>query len=75
VKSDHAPLQWLSSNKDTNSRRMRWTLLLQEYEFSIKHIKGKDNRIADPLSRYPVEPKLLFCLGKGEMCGESETLP
>ena len=29
---------------------MRWCLMLQEYNIDIKHIKGKDNIIADTLS-------------------------
>jgi hypothetical protein len=54
VKTDHAPLQWLNDNKKQSSRRMRWALLLQPYDFTIKYIRGKDNFIADVLSRYPV---------------------
>lgn len=55
VRTDHAPLQWLMENKNTTSRRMRWALALQPYEFSVEYIKGSDNFIADVLSRYPVE--------------------
>lgn len=54
IKTDHAPLQWLSDNKDMCSRRMRWSLALQSYSFVVKYIKGKDNTVADVLSRYPV---------------------
>jgi hypothetical protein len=55
IKTDHAPLQWLQENKDRTSRRMRWALALQGYSFTIKYIKGKDNFLADVLSRYPVD--------------------
>lgn len=34
-----------------NSRIHRGTLLLQEYEFEIRHIKGKENIVADTLTR------------------------
>ena len=34
-----------------NQRLTRWGLILQEYNPIIKHIKGKDNVIADALSR------------------------
>jgi hypothetical protein len=54
VKTDHAPLQWLQKNKDSTSRRMRWALSLQPYDFSIEYIRGKDNFLADVLSRYVV---------------------
>lgn len=32
---------------------VRWRLAIQEYDFSIRHIKGTSNKIADYLSRVP----------------------
>jgi hypothetical protein len=29
----------------------RWMALLSEFDFEIKHIKGKENRVVDSLSR------------------------
>ena len=29
----------------------RWMALLSDFDFKIKHIKGKENRVADALSR------------------------
>lgn len=52
VKTDHAPLQWLMNLKDRSSRRMRWSLQLQPYDFSITYIRGRDNLLADVLSRH-----------------------
>jgi hypothetical protein len=34
-----------------NARQARWMALLSEFDFEIKHIKGKENRVADALSR------------------------
>ena len=51
VRSDHRPLVWLLKAKSPNSRIARWQALLSEYTFSVKHIAGKDNTIADLLSR------------------------
>ena len=51
VESDHAPLQWLDRVKLTNQRLLRWSLTLQEFSFDIVHVKGKDNVVADYLSR------------------------
>ena len=31
--------------------KRRWIGLLCEYEFDIKHIKGKENKVVDALSR------------------------
>ena len=51
VFTDHNPLTFLHKMKNKNQRLTRWSLLLQEYDIVIKHIKGKDNVIADALSR------------------------
>ena len=34
-----------------NARQRRWMELLCEYEFDIKHVKGKENKVAGALSR------------------------
>ena len=57
VESDHFPLQWLNKVKGQNQRLLRWSLLLQEFRFTVHHIKGKENGIADFLSR-PFETEL-----------------
>ena len=55
VYTDHNPLTFLRQMKNHNQRLVRWALSLQEYPLLIKHIRGKDNLIADALSRSPVE--------------------
>lgn len=51
VETDHAALQYLMNNRFTNNRIYRWSLLLQEYQFKIRHIPGVTNITADALSR------------------------
>ena len=34
-----------------NARQARWLDFLSEYDFEIQHIKGKENKVADALSR------------------------
>lgn len=51
VFSDHYRLRFLMKMQNKNQRLMRWSLALQPYNLTIKHIKGKDNFIADMLSR------------------------
>ena len=51
VYTDHNPLTFLNRMKNSNRRLLNWSLKLQEYNLVIKHIKGKDNVIADCLSR------------------------
>ena len=49
VLSDHQSLRWMESSE--NSKIQRWTLFLQQYDFTLLYIKGEDNYIADWLSR------------------------
>ena len=51
VFSDHNPLSFLHKLKNKNQRLLRWSLLLQEFNLDIRHIKGKDNIIPYALSR------------------------
>ena len=51
VYTDHNPLVFIHKMKNKNQRLLRWSLALQEHVLDIKHIKGKDNVIADALSR------------------------
>lgn len=51
VYTDHDPLRFIHRMKNSNQRLLRWSLSLQEYDLVINHIRGKDNIIADALSR------------------------
>ncbi|XP_075764387.1 uncharacterized protein LOC142819706 [Pelodiscus sinensis] len=51
VFTDHCPLTWLHQMKGTNAKLLRWSLLLQDYDMEVIHVKGSANIIADALSR------------------------
>lgn len=51
IETDHKPLIYLFSIKDPSSRLLKFRLSLEEYDFEITYIKGKDNVGADALSR------------------------
>lgn len=51
VKSDHKPLVYLFSMKNPSSKLTRMRLDLEEYDFEVEYIKGKNNVGADALSR------------------------
>jgi hypothetical protein len=51
VYSDHNPLAFLARFRNANARVFHLGLVLQPYNLVVKHIAGKDNVIADALSR------------------------
>ena len=51
VYSDHAAVRYLMSKQDAKPRLIRWILLLQEFNLTIKDKKGAENVVADHLSR------------------------
>ena len=51
VFTDSKILYYLRTAKESNPKLMRWSLLLQDYDFDITHIPGTTNKIADILSR------------------------
>jgi hypothetical protein len=48
---DHCGLRHLFDQPKLNARQARWMAILSEFDFEIKHIKGKENRVVDALSR------------------------
>ncbi|MDD9361324.1 MAG: pol polyprotein, partial [Anaplasma sp.] len=53
--TDQSSLTWLMNAKNPNGRLVRWSILLQEYNATVKHRPGRKNMNADALSRLPVE--------------------
>jgi hypothetical protein len=53
VKSDHNSLKYLLEQKDLNERQQKWVSKIQAYDFDIEFVKGKNNAVADALSRRP----------------------
>lgn len=51
VHTDHSPLTYLQSQPKLSKRQARWLEVLQEFKFEIKYKAGKDNVVADALSR------------------------
>jgi hypothetical protein len=51
LRTDHNGLKYLFDQPTLNARQSRWLEFLCEYDFDIKHIKGKENKVVDALSR------------------------
>jgi len=51
IHSDHESLKYLRSQNNLNRRHAKWVEFIESFPYIIKHKKGKDNVIADALSR------------------------
>ena len=51
VRTDHQPLTWLNARPVVTARLARWVVRLTGYDFKIDYVKGKENVVADALSR------------------------
>ncbi len=54
IATDHRNMCWLVRHAETGGRKLtRWRMILSEFDFTIKHVAGRDNAVADSLSRPP----------------------
>jgi hypothetical protein len=51
LRTNHNGLKYLFDLLTLNARQSRWLEFISEYDFDIKHMKGKENKVADALSR------------------------
>lgn len=51
LRTDHRSLQYIFTQPNLNARQRRWMEFLCEYNFEVKYIQGKENKVADALSR------------------------
>ena len=51
LRSDHCGLKYLFDQPILNARQARWLEFLCEFDFEIKHIEGKENKVVDALSK------------------------
>ncbi len=51
IRTDHRNLIYLMNRKDLSKKLLRWTMLLSDYNYTIEHVPGEENVMADTLSR------------------------
>ena len=49
--TDNSGVKYLFSQPDLNARQARWLAFLRKFNFEVRHIKGKENKVVDALSR------------------------
>eukprot|EP00253_Pinus_taeda_P020212 PITA_20212 len=58
VHTDHSAIKYLMNKSITNARVTRWLLLLQEFDITIVDRPGKENVVADFLSRLKINENI-----------------
>ena len=51
LRTDHSPIKGLAKSKLKIMRIERWAMRLSEYDFDVEVVRGRDNVVADALSR------------------------
>ncbi|KAL8428442.1 hypothetical protein Efla_003258 [Eimeria flavescens] len=70
IRTGHKPLVSLLSKSSTQlqDRRARWVDLCMQFPFNIAHMSGKDNVVADLLSRSPGEAETSVTTASARSC-------
>ncbi|OBZ81563.1 Transposon Ty3-I Gag-Pol polyprotein [Choanephora cucurbitarum] len=53
IMTDSTAVKYLFTKSNPRSRLQRWIVSVQEFQFKVNHLHGKNNVAADVLSRYP----------------------
>src|SRR6266481_5727187 len=82
IVTDHKSLEYFETQPSLSSRQTRWWEYLSRFNFTVKHVAGPTNRVADCLSRYyetdgPDEqhPAHEFVSVDAQLDPDGETLP
>ena len=52
VVTDHKSLEFFKKSSNPSPRRVRWLDYMSRFNYTVRHVPGKDNKVADCLSRY-----------------------
>ena len=59
IKTDHNSLKYFLEQKELNEHQQKWVSKVHAYDFEIEYVKGKNNVVADALSRWPASLSLM----------------
>lgn len=59
ILTDHQPLTFSLSNRNTNAKLKRWKARIEEYNYELVYKPGKTNLVADALSRLKTDANVL----------------
>ena len=52
IVTDHKALEFFKQTTAPNNRQIRWLEYMARFDYQLMHVPGKDNKVADCLSRY-----------------------
>ncbi|GAA5908929.1 hypothetical protein JCM5296_006825, partial [Sporobolomyces johnsonii] len=63
ILTDHDTLRHFQTQATLSKRQARWTETLADYDYELAYVPGKENAVADALSRFsfPVEAAVAVC--------------
>ena len=59
--TDNSYVKHLFTHPGLNARQARWMAFLSEFDIEVNHIKGKENKVVDALSRRTHEVYEVIC--------------
>lgn len=59
IRTDHKALEFLHKCRFYNERIARWVIFLNGFNYIIEHISGKENIVANTLSRFPADKNII----------------
>lgn len=57
---DHKPLTWIKTQRHLSQRQARWLETLESFDWTFKHVPGKDLVVPDAISRQPESTAVTF---------------
>jgi hypothetical protein len=70
IVTDHEALKYFATKKLLSTRQARWSQIMSEFDYTIKYRPGKENIVADALSRKTLENHTVKARREEEKIGQ-----